>query len=151
MPGRYLRSETATRVAEFIGTRSGRAHLKKHSWKQGMPIVISQPNELLTDAMSLVATHPEPVLVAFLDSRTKSLCFMHVSLPSEDLVVVPCEARDRTTGDFYETAKATFALTFRIHTRQYSAVAHAFNTGDLETMEYDSLQWRKVEERPVNR
>lgn len=47
MPGRIVRTKTAERVSELLGSREGRQHLTKHGWAQGMPIVMSIPTEPL--------------------------------------------------------------------------------------------------------
>ena len=54
MPGRLVRSQTAVRVAELLGSREGRRHLGNYGWTQGMPVVMTQPEESLDE--------PSPVL-----------------------------------------------------------------------------------------
>ena len=57
MPGRIARTQTAVRVADFLATREGKAHLSELWMEPGMPIVMTQPNESLTDAMGMVSIH----------------------------------------------------------------------------------------------
>lgn len=146
MPGRYARSATATRVSEFLGTRSGRRFLREDAWEKGMPIVISQPHELLTDAMSLAATHNATSLVAFLDPGSNELLFLYISLPNKDLETVTPEPCNRTVLDFYGSASKTFARTFRVRGWKYSAIAHAISTCDMRTEVHDVLRGLKHSE-----
>lgn len=128
MPGRYVRSATAIRVSEFLGSRAGRRYLETHAWTEGMPIIISQSHESLTDAMSLVATQGNVALVAFLDPATAELRFIYVSLPNRALGIVPPEPPQRTVADLYQAAAQSFAYTFRIASWKFSAIAHAIST-----------------------
>jgi len=139
MPGRYARSTTATRVSEFIGTRSGRRFLREHSWEEGMPIVVSQPHELLTEAMGLVATQNDTALVALVEPTNDELLFIYISLPNKNLEVVPTEPPRQTILDFYRTVNGTFARTFRVRGWKYSAIAHAINTCDRLLDPHDIL------------
>lgn len=146
MPGRYARSATAIRVSEFLGTRSGRRFLKEEAREEGMPIIISQPQELLTDAMGLAATHNDTALIAFLDPDSYELLFIYVSLPNKDLEAVTPEPPNRTVLDFYTSASKTFARTFRIRSWKYSAIAHVISTCDMRTEAHDILRGLKHSE-----
>lgn len=125
MPGRLVRSQTAVRVAELLGSREGRRHLGNYGWTQGMPVVMTQPLEPLDDVMGLVSVHKRPVLVAMLETQTGELKFLHISEPSPVLEVVPASAPRSTIKDLFAQAEHSGMAAFRVKYWQYSAVAHA--------------------------
>lgn len=130
MPGRLVRSQTAQRVAALLGSREGRKHLAAFGWKQGMPVVMTQPSEPLDDVMGLVSVHKSPVLVAMAEMETGELKFLHISEPSAALQVVPpCGPRTRAS-DLFEQAEQTGMRTFRVKYWKHSAVAHAIPSFD---------------------
>ncbi|MBF6671613.1 hypothetical protein [Glutamicibacter sp. FBE19] len=104
-----------------------------------MPIVVSQPQELLTEAMGLVATQNDTALVALVDPTNDELLFIYISLPNKNLEVVPTEPPRQTILDFYRTVNGTFARTFRVRGWKYSAIAHAINTCDRLLDPHDIL------------
>ena len=116
MPGRLVRSQTAVRVAELLGSREGRRHLGNYGWTQGMPVVMTQPEESLDDVMGLVSVHKRPVLVAMLGKQTGELKFLEV---------VPASAPRSTIKDLFAQAEHSGMAAFRVKYWQYSAVAHA--------------------------
>ncbi|WP_440101749.1 hypothetical protein [Glutamicibacter mishrai] len=125
MPGRFVRSKIAELVSEIISSRQGRAQLSSHGWAQGMPIVIAQPDEQLSDVMSLVAAHQPPVLVATTDPANGDLWFMYVSIGCTALQVVEPLPQDTSIGELYRTASRGSFLTFRIDQMPASSVVHA--------------------------
>lgn len=125
MPGRFVRSKIAEHVAEVMGSRQGRQMLEEHGWSQGMPIVMAQPDEKLSDVMALVSVHQPPVLVATLDPATEELCFTYVALGCPALEVVDPRDSAESIRSLYLDAQKTAFLTFRISQLPSSAVAHA--------------------------
>lgn len=125
MPGRFVRSKIAELVSEIINSRQGRAQLSAHGWVQGMPIVIAQPEESLSDVMSLVAAHQPPVLVATTDPTNGDLWFMYVSIGCTALQVVEPLSQETTIEQLYRAAIPTSFLTFRIAQMPASSVVHA--------------------------
>lgn len=126
MPGRFVRSKIAENVAEIMNSRQGRQALERHGWVQGMPIVMAQPEEKLSDAMALVCVHEPPVLLATLEPLTDELCFTHIVVGCSALE--PVEIRDEasTTRDLYlEALQRKSFLTFRVNGHVHSSVAHA--------------------------
>ena len=126
MPGRFVRSEIAEQVAEVIGSRQGRQVLQDHGWRQGMPIVMAQPTEPLSDAMALVCVHEPPVLLATLDPKSERLCFTYIAAGCGALEVVESRDPDSTVLDLYTDAlqRVTF-MTFRMVGHAHSSLAHA--------------------------
>ena len=125
MTGRIVRSKIAELAAETIGSRHGRVVLKEHGWSEGMPIVIAQHDEKLTDVMALAVVHQPPVLIATLDPQSNDLCFTYVVVGCTDLeVVAPRDAKDSIL-DLYREAQSTPCLTFRVAPLTHSAIAHA--------------------------
>lgn len=130
MPGRIVRSRTAERVAEVLGSREGRKHLAAYGWYQGMPVVMTQPTELLDEVMGLVSVHDGPVMVAMSD-ETEALKFLHISDISPALEVVD-EAAPRTrVAGLFDQAAETGRTTFRVKYWKHSAVAHAVPSFEL--------------------
>jgi len=125
MPGRFVRSRIAQQVSEIISSRQGRAQLSAHGWVQGMPIVIAQQDEQLSDVMSLVAAHQPPVLVATTDPENGDLWFMYVSIGCVALQVVEPLPQNTSIGDLYRSASRSSFLTFRIDQMTASSVVHA--------------------------
>lgn len=125
MPGRFVRSKIAELVSEIINSRQGRAQLSAHGWTQGMPIVIAQPDERLSDVISLVAAHQPPVLVTTIDPVHGHLWFMHVSIGCTALQVVEPLPQETSIGELYRLASRTSFLTFRIDQMSSSSVVHA--------------------------
>lgn len=124
MPGRFVRSKIAELVSEIISSRQGRAQLSAQGWVQGMPIVIAQPDEQLSDVMSLVAAHQPPVLVATTDPVNGDLWFMYVSIGCTALQVVDALPQHTSIGDLYRSASRSSFLTFRIDQMSASSVVH---------------------------
>lgn len=124
MPGRIARTKTAVRVADFLATREGRAHLSKYGWAPGMPIVMTQPAESLTDAMGMVSIHGRAALVAMLDSQTDELQMLHVTTPQPALKIAKVSVDGRTMGDFFEDLSSTGITEFRVKFWKHTAVAH---------------------------
>jgi len=125
MPGRFVRSKIAELVSEIITSRQGRAQLSAHGWSQGMPIVIAQPEESLSDVMSLVAAHQPPVLVATTDPSNGDLWFMYVSIGCTALQVVDPLPKETTIEQLYRSSLESSFLTFRIEQMPASSVVHA--------------------------
>lgn len=125
MPGRLVRSQTALRVAELLGSREGRRHLGNYGWTQGMPVVMTQPLEPLDDVMGLVSVHRRPVLVAMVETQTDELKFLHISEPSPVLEVVRPSAPRTKIKDLFDEAEQNGMTSFRVKYWRYSAVAHA--------------------------
>lgn len=125
MTGRIVRSKIAELAAETIGSRHGREVLKEHGWSEGMPIVIAQHDEKLSDVMALAVVHQPPVLIATLDPQSSDLCFTYVVIGCTDLeVVAPRDAKDSIL-DLYREAQSSACLTFRVEPLTHSAIAHA--------------------------
>lgn len=125
MPGRFVRSKIAELVSEIINSRQGRAQLSAHGWVQGMPIVIAQPEESLSDVMSLVAAHQPPVLIATTDPTNGDLWFMYVSIGCTALQVVEPMPQETSIEQLYRSAVSSSFLTFRIEQMPASSVVHA--------------------------
>jgi len=122
--GRIVRSRTAERTAELLGSREGRKHLSQHGWTQGMPVVMAGAQELLDDVMGLVSVHGRAALIAMIDPRSDDLQFLHVSAPSPVLeIVTPAAARTRIAS-LFAAAEDEGMQTFRVKYWQHSAVAH---------------------------
>lgn len=124
MPGRIVRTQTAERVAELLGSRDGRAHLSAYGWAQGMPVVMTVPTETVNDVMGLVSMHGKTALVAMIHPDTNELHFIHVCTPNQALRVVEIESEDITIFDLFNRAQVEGTVTFRVKYWQYSAVAH---------------------------
>lgn len=125
MPGRIVRSKTAERVAELLGSRDGRRHLSRYGWVQGMPVIIAQPHEPAEDVMALVSVHDCPVLVAMLDTPSEALRFIHVSPPNAVLEIVDELPRNTRTCALFEQSEARGMLAFRVRYWKHSAIANA--------------------------
>lgn len=125
MPDRVARSRTAQLVSELIGTRHGRQYLQQHGWMPGMPVIMTGPREPLDDVMGLVSVHEGPSLVAMIDPISDQLRFLHVSLPTPVLQVVGLEAPGTIISSFFDRARRSGSVTFRVKYWPYSAVAHA--------------------------
>ncbi|UTM45889.1 hypothetical protein [Glutamicibacter mysorens] len=124
MPGRIVRTRTAVRVADFLATREGKAHLSDYGWAQGMPIVMTQPAETLNDAMGMASIHGRAVLVAMLDPQTEELHMMHVTVPQAALKVTKACADRLTMGEFFERLATELIAEFRVKFWKNTAVAH---------------------------
>ena len=124
MPGRFVRTTTAERVSELLGSREGRHHLAAHGWEEGMPVLIAAPAEPLNDVMGLVSLHGQSVLVAMIDPELDELKFIRVSTPNPALRTVTAEKdRTRILELFARTDKEGL-VTFRAKYWQASAVTY---------------------------
>ncbi|MGO2079879.1 hypothetical protein ACTXPG_07430 [Glutamicibacter arilaitensis] len=124
MPGRIVRTQTAIRVADFLATREGKAHLADYCWTPGMPIVMTQPAESLNDAMGMVSIHGRAVLVAMLDPQTDELHLMHVTVPQPALQVAKPSSDRLTVGEFFHRLGTELMTEFRMKFWKHTAVAH---------------------------
>lgn len=122
--GRIVRSKTAERVTELLGSREGRKHLSQYGWVEGMPVVMSESQEALEDVMALLSVHGRAVLVAMLDPRSADPLFLHVSAPNPALSIVNSVAQGTSIGALFEAAEHEGMMTFRVKYWKYSAVAH---------------------------
>lgn len=144
MPGRLVRSQTAHRVAQLLGSRKGREHLAAFGWKPGMPVIMTQPSEKLDDVMGLVSVHQGPVLVAMTEPSTEDLRFLHISEPSPALMVVePCR-QDHAINNLFEQAERAGMSMFRVKYWKYSAVAHAIPVFDYEAHSFPQPEQAKI-------
>ena len=125
MSGRMVRSKTAERVAELLGSREGRSHLSEHGWIRGMPVIIGQINEPVDDIMGLVSVHNCPVLVAILDNQGERLRFIHVSPPNDALEIVEETPAHQPICSLFELAEEHGMLEFRVRYWAHTAVANA--------------------------
>lgn len=125
MPGRFVRSKITEFVAQTVGSRQGRESLKAHGWVEGMPIVIGQHNEKLSDIMALVVVHKPPVMLATLDPSSGNLCFTYVVIGCSDLIAVKPYTESTTILDLYKFASNASTITFRSAPLVHSALAHA--------------------------
>src|SRR5690606_35208964 len=123
MPGRLVRTQTAERVSELLGSREGRAHLAAHGWAQGMPIVMADPAELLNDVMGMVSMHGRSALVAMLDAGSDELKFLYVSTPNPVLKSVDPEEATTHIPEFFARTENQGAVTFRVKYWDSCAVA----------------------------
>ncbi len=128
MPGRVFRTQTAVRVADFLATREGKAHLSNYGWAPGMPIVMTHSVESLNDAMGMVSIHGCAVLVAMLAPQTGELHLLHVTTPQPALKVVKLCEDTRTMGEFFDHFTTESIAEFRVKFWKYSAVAHKIPT-----------------------
>ena len=124
MPGRIARTQTAVRVADFLATREGKAHLSNYGWEPGMPIVMTQPNESLTDAMGMVSIHGRDVLVAMINPETEELQLLYVTTPQPALKVKQPSPSKCTTGEFFHELGSSRVMEFRVKFWKHTAVAH---------------------------
>ena len=124
MPNRVSRSRTAEAVSQILGTPEGREHLARYGWVQGMPVVMTTPNEPLEDVMALASIHSRSVLVALLHPYTAELRFLHISEPNAALQNQPAESAATTIFDLHERVEARGLETFRVKHWKHSAVAH---------------------------
>ena len=124
MPGRIVRTQTATRVANLLATREGKAHLSLYGWVPGMPIVMTQPTETFNDAMGMVSIHGRAVLVAMLDPQTEELHILHVTTPQAALKVTKACADRLTTAEFFNRLTTETIAEFRVKFWKHTAVAH---------------------------
>ncbi|CBT77185.1 hypothetical protein AARI_29860 [Glutamicibacter arilaitensis Re117] len=123
MPGRLVRTQTAERVSELLGSREGRAHLAAHGWAQGMPIVMAAPTEPVNDVMGLVSMHGRSVLVAVLDTGSNELKFFYVSTPNPALQPVDPEKATTKIHELFARTEDQGAVTFRVKYWDSCAVA----------------------------
>lgn len=124
MPGRIVRSRTAARVTELLGSREGRRHLSERGWVQGMPVVMTGATESVNDVMGLVSIHGRSVLVAMLDPLTDALKFLFVSMPNPALEVVNPEKDETQIQDLFRRAELQGLVTFRSKYWESSTVTH---------------------------
>ncbi len=124
MPGRIVRTETAERVTELLGSREGRQHLSAHGWVQNMPVVMTAAKESANDVMGLVSMHGRAVLVAMIDPQSSELKLIHVSMPNQALKPVEVEAEETRIGSLFQRAAREGSTTFRVKYWEHSAVAH---------------------------
>lgn len=125
MPGRIVRSKTAERVAELLGSREGRSHLSEYGWIQGMPVIIAQLNEPVDDVMGLASVHNCAVLVAILDNQSDQLRFIHVSPPNGALQIVDETPAKTRICTLFEQAEEKGMLAFRVRYWTHTAIANA--------------------------
>ncbi|WPR65733.1 hypothetical protein SLW73_05260 [Glutamicibacter protophormiae] len=125
MAGRIVRSKIAELAAETIGSRHGREVLREHGWTEGMPVVIAQHDEKLSDVIALAVMHRPPVLIATLSPQSNDLCFTYVVIGCTDLEVVSSRNANDSILDLYRDAQSTPCLTFRVEPLTHSAIAHA--------------------------
>lgn len=123
MPGRLVRTQTAERVSDLLGSREGRAHLAAHGWAQGMPIVMAEPAELLNDVMGMVSMHGRSALVAMLDAGSDELKFLYVSPPNPVLKSVDPEEATTHIPELFARTENQGAVTFRVKYWDSCAVA----------------------------
>lgn len=124
MPGRIVRTQTAERVSELLGSREGRKHLSAHGWVQGMPVVMTVPTEPVNDVMGLVSMHGRPVLVAMFDTTANELKFIYVSTPNPALQQVELEKESTQIQELFSRTEQEGLMTFRVKYWDCSAVAH---------------------------
>ena len=124
MPGRIVRTKTAERVSELLGSREGRKHLSEYGWAQGMPIVMTVSTESVNDVMGLVSMHGRSVLVAMLDPQSDELKFLYVAMPNPALETVGCEKDSTPISDLFERAELQGLVTFRSKYWESSTVTH---------------------------
>lgn len=124
MPGRIIRTQTADRVTELLGSREGRKHLAAHGWVLGMPIVMAAPTEPINDVMGLVSMHGQPVLVAMVDTNADALKFLYVSTPNPALQQVDKEKDSTPILELFGRAEEEGLVTFQVKYWDSSAVAH---------------------------
>lgn len=124
MPGRFARTQTADRVADFLATREGKSHLTYFGWAPGMPVVITRPSEPLHDVMAMVSVHGRAVLVATLDPRSEELRMLHITTPQPALRVVTPAPSSMTIGEFLDRVASMTIVEFRVRFWQHTAVAH---------------------------
>lgn len=134
-PGRIVRSKTAERVAELLGSRDGRRHLSRYGWLQGMPVIIAQPHEPSEDVMALVSVHDCPVLVAMLDTPSETLRFIHVSPPNAALEIVDEMPRDTRTRTLFDQSESRGMLAFRGRYWKHRAIANTVPVFTPETQQ----------------
>lgn len=128
MPGRIVRTKTAERVTELLGSREGRQHLAQHGWVQGMPVVMAVPTEPVNDVMGLVSMHGRPVLVAMLDPQLDELKFLYVSTPNPALRTVDQEKDSTPIQNLFARAEQDGLVTFRAKYWDASSVTHPIPT-----------------------
>lgn len=124
MAGRIARTETALRVADFIATREGKAHLSQYGWAPGMPIVMTRATESVNDAMGMVSIHSRAALVAMLDPVTGQLRMLHLTTPQAALKKVGATPPGRTMGDLFEQLASALIFELRVKFWNHTAVAH---------------------------
>ena len=113
MTDRFASSPTASRVAEFLAARDGRRHLEKFGWNPQIPIIVTKPQDRLTDLGSLAAEHQGPKLLAAIRPGTHELCFIYLSGNQPALSKVPAMDADAKVWDLFEQAEDSWSLTFR--------------------------------------
>lgn len=123
MAGRIVRTQTALRVAEFLATREGKAHLSQYGWSPGTPIVMTRAAESVEDAMGMVSIHSQAALVAMLDPATRELRMLHVSTPQAALKKVRATPPGRTMGDLFEQLSSALIIELRVKFWNHTAVA----------------------------
>ncbi|MFK0085388.1 hypothetical protein [Glutamicibacter sp. NPDC090743] len=128
MPGRIVRTQTAVRVADFLATREGKAHLSNYGWAPGMPIVMTQPTESLNDAMGMASIHGRAVLIAMLDPQTEALLMLYITPPQVALKVTKACADRLTMGEFFQRLSSATIAEFRVKFWNHTAVAHKIPT-----------------------
>ncbi|MHA6969378.1 hypothetical protein ACX5K5_16955 (plasmid) [Glutamicibacter bergerei] len=123
MPGRLVRTQTAERVSDLLGSREGRAHLTAHGWAQGMPVVMAVPAEPVNDVMGLVSMHGRSALVAMLDAGSDELKFLYISTPNPALKPVNPEEAATQIHELFARTENQGAVTFRVKYWASCAVA----------------------------
>lgn len=128
MPGRIVRTKTAERVSELLGSREGRRHLSEFGWVQGMPIVMTVSTESVNDVMGLVSMHGRPVLVAMIEPVSDELKFLYVAMPNPALETVACEKDSELISNLFQRAELNGLVTFRSKYWESSTVTHPIPT-----------------------
>ena len=123
MPGRIIRTRTAGKVADFLATREGKNHLSAYGWFPGMPIVVTQAEESLLDAMAMVSVHGQAVFIAMLDPHTQDLRMMHISTPQAALRVVTPTPDRLTVKEFFDHVDENKLAEFRVKHWKHTAIA----------------------------
>ncbi len=137
MPSRIARTQTAVRVAEFLATREGKKHLSTYGWRKGMPVVMTNAEEELTNAMAMVSVHWRPVFLAMVDPKTDRLHMLYLTTPQKVLTVVEAAPARKTSGDFFKEVMAEGSQEFRV--AQWDHTAVAFAVPSCEAMEKSQL------------
>lgn len=130
MPSRIARTQTAVRVAEFLATREGKQHLAQYGWVKGTPVVMTNAQEKLSDAMAMVSVHGRPVFLAMIDPATDHLQMLYVTTPQSSLSVVEAASAGETSANFFNEVVKQGSREFRVSQWDYTAVAFAVPTCD---------------------
>lgn len=130
MPSRIARTQTAVRVAEFLATREGKQHLAQYGWVKGTPVVMTNAQEKMSDAMAMVSVHGRPVFLAMIDPETEHLQMLYVTTPQSSLAVVDAASSSKTSASFFKEVVMQGSQEFRVSQWHYTAVAFAVPSCD---------------------